>query len=53
MDAEQLEVYQRPSLAIILNRPSNMLSFIAQTDTSPKSLIRLQYLVSTIHIFFC
>lgn len=44
-DTTELDVYQRPSLAVVLNKPSRLLTFIAQTDTSPKTIIRLPFLV--------
>lgn len=43
--SELPQVYQRPSMAVILNKPSRLLTFIAQTDTSPKTIIRLPFLV--------
>lgn len=42
--SELPQVYQRPSMAVILNKPSRLLTFIAQTDTSPKTIIRLPFL---------
>ncbi|XP_061179521.1 uncharacterized protein LOC133188155 [Saccostrea echinata] len=37
------DIYNRYSLAIILNQPSSTLSFIAETDAAQKALIRLPF----------
>lgn len=43
-DTTELDVYQRPSLAVVLSKTSKLLTFIAETDTSPKTIIRLPFL---------
>ncbi|XP_048754487.1 uncharacterized protein LOC125665731 isoform X3 [Ostrea edulis] len=44
IDGKDMDLYSKPSFAIIINKPSKLLSFIAQTDNQNKTIIRLPYL---------
>jgi hypothetical protein len=45
VEGANLDLYSKPSLAIIMSKPTRLLSFIAQTSEQNKTVIRLPYTV--------